>query len=131
MLIYCPVLPGEGILFLSLSEASDHVYYQLPNNCTRVGYLIEIITSIDVNVVAALEFILMDDTGRREDFEEASIFLAQICPITTNKGGSKPTAKIGAAGAKLNSGIGSTGVELLYYKSAEFIALTPEQREEV
>ena len=38
---------------------------------------------------------------------------------------------IGAAGAKLSSGVGSTGVELLYYKSAEFMALTPEQREEV
>ena len=84
-----------------------------------------------MNVVAALASIRMYDTGRREDFEEASIFLAQICPITTKKGGGKPTAKIGSAGAKLNSGVSSTEVELRYYKSVEFMALTPEQRTEV
>ena len=84
-----------------------------------------------MNVVAALASIHMDDTGRREDFEEASIFLAKICPITTKKGGGNPPAKIGSAGAKLNSGVGSTGVELCYYKSAEFMALAPELRAEV
>ena len=78
-----------------------------------------------MNVVAALASICMDDIGRREDFEEASIFPAQICPITTKKGGGKPTAKIGAAGVKLSSGVGSTGVEPRYYKSAKFMALTP------
>ena len=62
---------------------------------------------------------------------DASIFLAQICPITKKKGGGKPTAKIGAAGAKLNSGVGSTGVELCYYKISEFMALTPEKIAEV
>ena len=73
----------------------------------------------------------MDDTGRRKDFEEASILPAQICPITKKKGGGKPTAKIGVAGAKLNSGVGSTGVKLSYYNSAKFMALTPKQRAEV
>ena len=117
--------------FVSLSEASDHVSHQLPNDRTRVGYLIDSITSTGKNVVAALASIHMDDTGQREDFEEASILLAQIFPITKNKGGGKPTAKIGAAGAKLSSGVGSTGVELRYYKSAEFMVLTPQQRVEV
>ena len=70
----------------------------------------------------------MDDTGLREDFEEASIFLAQICPITTKKGGGKPTTNIGAAGAKLIRGVGYTVFGLRYYKIAEFMALTPEQR---
>ena len=83
-----------------------------------------------MNVVAALASIRMDDTGRREYFQEASIFLAQICPIITKKGGGKPTTKIGAAGAKLNNGVGSTGVELRYYKSADFMELTPKQRAE-
>ena len=91
--------------FVSLSESSDHVSHQLPNDRTRFGYLIDSITSTDVNVVAALASIHMDDTGRREDFEEASIFLAQICPITTKKGGDKLTTKIGAAKAKLSSGV--------------------------
>ena len=90
-----------------------------------VGYLIDSIMSTYVNVVAALASICMDDIGRSEDFEEASIFLAQICPITTKKGGGNPPAKIGSAGAKLNSGVDSTGVELRFYKSADLMALTP------
>ena len=117
--------------FVSLSEASEHDFHQLPTNRTRVGYLIDSITSTDVNIVAALASISMDDTGWHEDFEEASIFLAQIFPTTTKKGGGKPTAKIGAAGAKLSSRVGSTGVKLRYYKSAQFMALKPEQRAEV
>ena len=57
--------------FFSLSEASDHVSHQLPNDRTRVGYLIDSTTSTDVKVVASLASIRMDDTGRHEDFEEA------------------------------------------------------------
>ena len=114
-----------------MSEASDHVSHQLPNDRTRVGYFIDSITDTDMNVVVALASSRMDDTGWREYVEEASIFLAKICPITTKKKSGKLTAKIGAAGTKLNSGVASTGVELRYYKSAKFMALTPEQREEV
>ena len=57
--------------FVSLWEASDHVSHQLPNNHTKLGYLIDSITSTDVNIVDALAYIRMDDTGRREDFVEA------------------------------------------------------------
>ena len=52
-----------------------------------VGYLIDIIMSTDVNVVAALASIRMDGIGRSEDFEEASIFLDRwrciliLCPL--------------------------------------------------
>ena len=84
-----------------------------------------------MNVVVALASIRMDDTRRREDSEEASIFLAQICPITTKKGGRNPNAKIGAAGAKLSRGVSYTGVEIRYYKRAEFMVLKPEQKSEV
>ena len=38
---------------------------------------------------------------------------------------------IGEAGAKFSSGVGSTGVEIRYYKGADFMELTPEQRAEV
>ena len=40
--------------FVYLSEASDNVSQQLLNDRTRVGYLIDSITSTSVNVVAAL-----------------------------------------------------------------------------
>ena len=81
--------------FVAMTEASDHVSHQIPNDCTRVGYLIASIESADTNVVAALSSIRMDDTGRRENFETASVFLAQICSMVSKKGGAKPATKIG------------------------------------
>ena len=64
--------------FVAMTEASDHVSHQIPDDRTRVGYLIASIESANTNVVAALSSIRMDDTGRRENFETALVFLAQI-----------------------------------------------------
>ena len=88
-----------------MTEASDHVSHQIPDDRTRVGYLIASIESADANVVAAISCIHMDDTGHREKSETASVFLAQICPMVSKKGGAKPAAKIGAAVDQPNSGV--------------------------
>ena len=74
--------------FVAMTEASDHVFHQIPDYHTRIGYLIASIESADANVVAAISSIRMNDTGRRENFETASFFLAQICPMVSKKGGS-------------------------------------------
>ena len=73
----------------------------------------------------------MDDTGRRENFETASVFLAQIFPKVSKKGGAKPAAKIGAAVAQRNSGVGTTGVEIRYHTPTEYKLLTQVQSDEV
>ena len=62
--------------FLSLSEATDHVYHQIPNNCTRIGYLINIIGSKDAKVLSGLAAIRQDDQDMRETFEQVEVFLA-------------------------------------------------------
>ena len=49
--------------FFAMTEASNHVSHQIPNDRTRVGYLIASIESADANVVAAISSIHMDDTG--------------------------------------------------------------------
>ena len=105
--------------FVAMTEASDHVSYQIPNDRTRVGYLIASITSAETNVVSAPSSICMDDMGRRENFETASVFLAKICLMVSTKGGAKPAAKIGAALAQQNSVVGTTGVELRYHTQAQ------------
>ena len=40
--------------FVSLSEATDHVSHQIPNNHTRVGYLIDSIDIKDAEVLSGL-----------------------------------------------------------------------------
>ena len=105
--------------FVNMTEAFDNVSHQIPDDRTRVGYPIASIESADANVVAALSSIRIDDMGRRENFETASVFLAQIFPMVSKKGGDKPTAKIGAAVDQPNSGVGTTGVELRYHTPFE------------
>ena len=119
------------MLFVAMTEASNHVSHQISDDRTRVGYLISSIESADANVMAALSSIRMDDTGCRENFETASVFLAQICPMISTKGGSKPAVKIGEALAQQNSGVGTTGVELRYHTPVEYKLLTQAQRGEV
>ena len=67
------------IAFILLSEATDHVSHQVPNEHTRVGHLLQIITSRDAKVLAAITSIKTEDTGICGDFEDAVAFLAPTC----------------------------------------------------
>ena len=51
--------------FVSLSEATNHVSHQIPNNRTRVGYLIDSIDSKDAEVLSGLAAMRQDDQGMR------------------------------------------------------------------
>ena len=46
----------------------EHVAYQLPNNHTRVGYLIHAIKCDDADMQGAIANILDDKNGKRQDF---------------------------------------------------------------
>ena len=67
--------------FVSFSEATNHVSHQIPNNRTRICYLIDSIDSKDAEVLSGLAAIRKDDQGMRETFEQAAIFLAPTCPV--------------------------------------------------
>ena len=60
--------------FVSFSEATDHVYHQIPNNRTRVGYLTDNINIKDAEVLSGLAAIRQDDKSMRETFEQAALF---------------------------------------------------------
>ena len=123
---------------------------QLPNDRTRVGWLLDAIKECsDKDVTAALAAVRLDDEpgGMRRDFERAVTFLLPTDPVKkrTNKNNKRGAAKILAvngppgkgkgkyAGKKTNFKVstGSTGVELQYYKDAEFKKLTSEQQKEL
>ena len=104
--------------FVSLSEATDRVSHQIPNNRTRVGYLINSIDSKDAKKFSGLAAIRQDDHGMRETFEQAAVFLAPTCPIAKKlamKGKISFDPSISAIDGN-RSGTGKTGVELRYHK---------------
>ena len=103
---------------MSLSEATDHVSHQIPNNRTRVGYLIISIDSKDAKFFSGLAAIRQDDQGMRKTFEQAAVFLAPTYPVAkkiSTKGKISFDPSISATDGN-QSGTGNTGVELRYHK---------------
>ena len=91
--------------FNTLQRCAEHVSVELPNERTRVGYLIENIDCQDKDVTTAVSHIRLDDTvdaqglpsGTRNDFERAVAFLLPMDPVGKKKrGGKRGSAQISA-----------------------------------
>ena len=133
-----------------LQRCAEHVAVELPNERTRVGYLIENINCNDKDVTTAVSHVRLSDGpgGMRGDFELAVAFLLPTDPVKRKKSGAKRgSAQISAAHAargddkaspgsnngkgKFKPNVGKTGVEFRYYKPKEFSKLTKEQKKEL
>ena len=139
--------------FVQMQSCAVHVEYQLPNEHTRVGYLLDAIESQDARLLAAIANVRDDkgdgtaaNPGKRNDFELAVAYLLPECPVArTKKGAGKRTnaeisevevgsvgdseVEVGSFGEK--KGIGKTGVHLRWHKISEFKKLSDEQKEEL
>ena len=81
--------PLEGFIaqhrneFVSMQQCAEHIAYQLPNEHTRVGYLLEGIQCSDPGLQAAMSSVRTDDgaNGMRNDFEKAAAHLLRYDPI--------------------------------------------------
>ena len=125
--------------YVTLQRCADNVNCQLPDERSRVQYLLDNIQADDSNVKAALSSIRMDDTptGMRNNFEAAVAFLLPTDPVVKKGKGKRTNAEISAAAGDakqmgtLKAGRGSTGVEFRYYEPKEFRKLTQEQKDEL
>ena len=77
--------------FVSMQQCAEHVSFQLPNEHTRVGYLLEGIQSMDPGLQAAMASVKMDDgpDGMRNDFEAAAAHLLPYDPVAMKKAAMK------------------------------------------
>eukprot|EP00957_Ditylum_brightwellii_P005978 452825-Ditylum_brightwellii.AAC.1 len=71
--------------FITKKEAAEHVPFQLPNEFTRVGFLLAGITSSDAGLQAAMTNIksnadVTSETSKRHHFELAANYLQPFCP---------------------------------------------------
>jgi hypothetical protein len=131
--------------FVSMQAAAEHVTYQIPNEHSRVGYLLEAIQCNDAGLQAAMASIKTDQApnGRRNDFEAAATHLLPYDPVQkkrVDQAGSKrgsadisdttgEDANISSFGTK--KGTGSSGVSLRYHTKAEYETLDKAQKEEL
>jgi hypothetical protein len=131
--------------YVQLQAASEHIQYQLPNEHSRVGYLIDSIQNNDPGLQAGLANVRSDKApgGMRGDFEAMVAHILPYCPVSKKRtAGSKrghadisvtfaegDTAEISSFGSK--SGVGKTGVHLRFHKHKEYQQLNPEQKSEL
>lgn len=130
--------------FVSLLACAQRVTYQLPNEHSRVGYLLDAIQTGDAGLNAAMASIRTDDgpTGMRNNFESAVAHLLPYDPVakrrTTTAGSKRGVANISSIGDGdsgtthvSKSSIGKTGVHLRYHTPEEYRELNDEQKNEL
>ena len=66
-----------------MQQCAEHVSYQLPNEHTWVGYLLEGIQCPDAGLQAAMASVRMDNgvDGMHNDFEKAAAHLLPYDPV--------------------------------------------------
>ena len=128
--------------YVSMSACAEHVQYQLPNEHSHVGLLINAIQCANARLQATMASIKTDNGlhGLQNNFERAVAHLLPHDPVakkraTGIKRGSalislaevetEPTATIAANDAKPS--IGKTGVHLHYHKHHGYRKLMHEQ----
>ncbi len=50
--------------FTTLSECAEHILVEVPKDCTHVTYLLDLFTTIDPSVLAAIVAVCQDDAGK-------------------------------------------------------------------
>jgi hypothetical protein len=133
--------------YVTMRQSAEHVTFQLPNERTRVTYLLDAIQTADPGLNAAMAQVRTDtdpETGRMNDFEATASYLLPYDPVSKKRvAGSKRgdisdttgmEAAISSSSAfKSSSKVtnGKTGVEFRFYKGPEYMQLDSAQKKEL
>ena len=123
-----------------MQVSAEHVQYQLPNEHSRIGFLLEAIQCSDPGLQAAMASIKTDNglEGMRNNFEATAAHLLPYDPVAKKRSGGQKRGSAQISSVMDHSptttkkpSIGKTGVHLRYYKTGEYRNLTNEQKEEL
>jgi hypothetical protein len=132
--------------YITMCQSAEHVTFQLPNERTRVTYLLDAIQNSDPGLQAAMAQVHTDTdpaTGRMNDFEATASYLLPYDPMSKKRaaGAKRGMAAISDASGgeaeissfKSNNKVtsGKSGVEFRFYKSPEYRLLLPEQKKDL
>ena len=126
--------------FEQMKEAAQNVTYQVPNEHTRVGYLLDGIESDSPALHAAIATVRNDKDGSRKNFDEAVAILVPSDPFAKNeslKASKNVSFNISGAGGSPSTQINKNGrgaktnVDLRWHTAAEFAALSRDEKTEL
>jgi hypothetical protein len=120
---------------IDLETSAAHVGQQLPNNRTRVTYVMDSIQGCnDYAVHARIENIEGDDsiTGKRNNFEAAVTHLLPADPVMENNNKNcRSNNRTVISAATIQSGKGKFGADLRWHPLKEHKSLNDAQRDEL
>jgi hypothetical protein len=119
--------------FIDLETSAAHVGQQLPNNRTRVMYVMDSIWGCnDPAVQARIANIEGDDSinGKRNNFEYSITHLLPADPVMENNNRRSNNRTVISA-VTIQSGKGKSGVDLRWHPIKEYKSLNDAQRDEL
>lgn len=119
--------------FISLEEAALHINFQLPTEHTRVGYLLDNITSVDPDLRAALANVRANTNNMRNDFEAMVSYILPVCPYAKHRSknnNNNRDAEISDATLQ-GKHHSKTGVDLRWHSKKEYNKLSRAQKKEL
>ena len=128
--------------YASMQQCADHVAFQLPNEHTRVLYLLGGIQCNDAPLQAAMDIVRYDAIPGRNmnEFEATASYLIPHDPVPKkqsagNKIGVAEISNTYGAEASLTSSIkpatGNTGAQFCFYDHSDYQTLTYDQKDEL
>ena len=72
---------------VSVQQCAIHIEYQLPNEHTRLGYLLEGIQSVDAGLHTVMASVRTDDrpTGKHSNLEGTAIHILPYDPVVKKR----------------------------------------------
>ena len=123
-----------------MQASAEHVQYQLPNEHSRVEFLLEAIQRSDPGLQAAMASLKTDNglEGMRNNFEASAAHLLPYDPVAKKRssgykrGSTQISSLMEASNATTKKPIiGETGVHLHYQNNSEYRTLNQEQKDEL
>jgi hypothetical protein len=56
--------------WITLTECAEHIPVDVPNDCARVTYLMDLLKTVDPTVLAAIAAVHQDEADKRVNFEK-------------------------------------------------------------
>jgi hypothetical protein len=126
--------------FVNLSQCETHVAYQLPNEISRVTYLLTGIECMSAPLQAAMALVCNDTgpNGKMNDFKSTASFLLPHDPVSTRRAATKRGTEVSEVvidssdePTPKKARAGKTGVEFRFHTGREYHQLSDEQKTEL
>ena len=117
--------------YVQMQEAAVHVQFQLPNEHSRVGFLIDNIVHSDPDLRAAIANVRADRDGMRTDFENTVTYILPVDPFVKKPAQSQRTNPQVSAANLQNKSKSKTGVDFRWHQPEEYKKLNPAQKREL